>query len=102
VEKDSAYKAQKKELDTKAVIRDLPGRIYNQVRNGNMEKARDYAKLYTQLSGKPLTNEQFTNRAIREYTTGSERMMMNVTTVEGLVAAKRLKQLLDEQKATAE
>ena len=62
--------------------------------------ARGYIKLYAQLTGKPMTSDMFTTRIVNEFTTGKERALMDVTTVEGMIAAKRLKQLLDEQKET--
>lgn len=101
-ERDFAYKARKRQQDVREVSRELVNKTYNQIRNGNMDKARDFIQLYTKLTGKQMTQEMFTTRMVNEFTTGSERAFMDISSVEGMIAAKRLKMLLDEQKATEE
>jgi hypothetical protein len=100
-ERDFAYKARKRQQDVREVSRELVNKTYNQIRNGNMEKARDFIQLYTKLTGKQMTQEMFTTRMVNEFTTGSERALMDISSVEGMIAAKRLKMLLDEQKEMA-
>ena len=97
VERDSTYRAQKQVQDVNDVVRELPNKVYHNVRIGNMDKAKDYMQLYTKLSGKGMTEEQFTNMILKESTTGSERLALRTNTVEGLIVVKRLRQLLKEQ-----
>ena len=96
-EKDAAYAARKKEAQTKTVIREIPDKFYNAVRNGDMDKARDYMRLYTTLSGNKMSVEQFNNRIMKEYMTGAEKSATKAQTLDGMVAVKRLKELLAEQ-----
>ncbi len=98
VERDFTYRTKKYKQDIDTVARSIVDKTYNTVRNGNMDKARDYIKLYTELTGKEMTPDMFQSRFMKEYTTGAERIGMDLTTVEGMVAYKRLKQLLEETK----
>ncbi len=100
-ERDFAYKARKRQQDVREVSRELVNKTYNQIRNGNMDRARDFIQLYTKLTGKQMTQDMFTTRMVNEFTTGSERALMDISSVEGAIAAKRLKILLDEQKKIA-
>lgn len=93
VEKDAAFRASKLESDSKTVISGLPGRIYNELRNNNTEKAQNLMNLYFKLTGKEITDEQIENQALEEFTTSAQRTKMNATSIPGMLAIKRLQQI---------
>ena len=97
LEKDAAYTARKKEAQTQAVVRSLPDKFYNAVRKGDMESAREYMTLYSQLSGNKMTEQMFKNRILKEYTAATDKASTKAQTVEGLLAVKRLREILAEQ-----
>lgn len=96
-EKDMAYAARSKDTQTQAVIRALPNKVYNAVRNNDMESAREYIKLYSQLSKNKMTEKMFEDRILKEYTTALDKASTKAKTLEGLAAVKRLRELLAEQ-----
>ncbi len=97
-EKDMAYSARKTEVQTQAVLRTIPDKFYNAVRKNDMETAREYMTLYAQLSGRPMTEEMFKTRILKEYTSAADKASTKATTIDGMVAVKRLRDLLAEQK----
>lgn len=98
VERDQAYRLNKLQSDSNTVIAKLPNKIYNELRNNNMEKATDLINLYSRLSGSQISSQQIENEAIKEFTTSSQRATMGATTVPALVALKRLQQIQERQK----
>jgi hypothetical protein len=99
IERDAAFATTKKNQDAQTVIKQLPGDIYNAARNGNKQKVRDLARLYTNLTGNPVTAEQIGAEAQKEFTTSSTRALMGATNIEGMKAVKLLKDVLAEQNA---
>lgn len=98
VERDQAYRLNKLQSDSNTVIAKLPNKIYNELRNNNMEKATDLINLYSRLSGSQISSQQIENEAMKEFTTSSQRATMGATTVPALVALKRLQQIQEKQK----
>ena len=98
VERDQAYRLNKLQSDSNTVIAKLPNKIYNELRNNNMEKATDLINLYSRLSGKDISTQQIESEAMKEFTTSSQRATMGATTVPALVALKRLQQIQERQK----
>jgi hypothetical protein len=97
VSRDRTYAAQKQAATGANVMRELPDKIYNQLRNNNPEKARDFISLYVELSGKELSAEQLENQLVQEFTTADEKLMMRKNMpLETMLAIKRLKQTLSE------
>lgn len=98
VERDQAYRLNKLQSDSNTVIGKLPNKIYNELRNNNMEKATDLINLYSRLSGSQISSQQIESEAMKEFTTSSQRATMGATTVPALVALKRLQQIQEKQK----
>jgi hypothetical protein len=97
VSRDRTYAAQKQAATGANVMRELPDKIYNQLRNNNPEKAKDFITLYVELSGKELSAEQLENQLVQEFTTADEKLMMRKNMpLETMLAIKRLKQTLSE------
>lgn len=98
-ERDQAYKARQKELQAQTVARKLPDRVYNEVRKGDLDKAREYMKLYVELTGNPMTEDMFQKRVLDEYMTSAEKAQYKAKNLQGLAAVKNLRDLLKEQNA---
>lgn len=98
VERDNAFRVSKLESDSKKVMEQLPGRVYNALKVGDKEKAKDLISLYTKLSGKEMSSQQIENEAIREYTTADQRAKKDSTTIPAMLAIKRLKEIQSESR----
>lgn len=98
VERDNAFRVSKLESDSRKVMEQLPGRVYNALKVGDKEKAKDLISLYTKLSGKEMSSQQIENEAIREYTTSDQRAKKDSTTIPAMLAIKRLKEIQSESR----
>lgn len=69
---------------------------YNAIREGRIEKAQRLAKLYVNLTGKEIQEQQVEQQALSEYLTGNEKTMKSSgTSAEKLLNAVRMKKLLE-------
>jgi hypothetical protein len=97
VVRELEYKARTKEMQSATVLRALPNKIYNDLRNNNMGSARDRIKLYAELSGKSFTRDQLETQIKEEYMTPGQRMASKKShTVESALALARLNETLDK------
>jgi len=79
------------------IMAKLPATVYNKLRNNDMESAKDYFKLYVELSGKSITPQQLKTQLIEEYTTQNERLKLRKQMpLETLMVIKRLDQTMKE------
>lgn len=97
VTRDRTYAAQKQAAVGADVMRELPNKIYNQLRNNNQEKVKDYITLYVELSGKPFTSQQLETQLLQEFTTADEKLALRKNSpVEQSLAVKRLRDTLQQ------
>lgn len=97
-ERDATYRARSLEAQSQSVIKGLPGKIYNELRKGNLDNAKDLITLYSRISGKEITDEQIQSEAVKEFTTGKERASMGANTIPGILAIKRLQEIRNATK----
>jgi hypothetical protein len=96
VERDFKYRAEKRiKQDVPTVSNELVKRMYNSIRNGNKDKAKELHKLYVELNGREVTDQMLETRLMKEFTSSMERTGMNLTTVDGMVTYKKLKEFVE-------
>lgn len=96
VTRDQTYQAQKVAKTAQRISAELPGKIYNQLRNNNLDNAKDYITLYVNLSGKNYTKQQLEQQIMEEFTTPDQKMIMRKNLpIETVLAYKRLSTVLE-------
>lgn len=98
VKSDAARAADKRRMDTETAARSIADKFYNAAKTNNKEKARELFKLHAELTGREITEDMIVARAIKANTTPLQRSVMNVTSVEGMLAIKRAKDIINEFK----
>lgn len=99
--RDQAYKASKREQDSREVLAKLPKRIYNAAKTNNSDLA-DYITMYVEMTPGIKTNKDaqkaltsmFESQVLRENTTSTDRLIAGKTTFEGVMAYKRFQDAL--------
>lgn len=94
--RDETYRAQAAQQQTKAAVNSSFDAFYRAARKGDTDGAKSYARLYTELSGKAITNEQIKNQIIKEWTTSQERALTGAKQLEAIKAAKRMMDIINE------
>ena len=95
-ERDQTYATQKHIAQATQITRDLPGKIYNKLATNQLDDAKEYIELYTELSGKAPTRQQLETQIIARFTTPGQRLNMKKTMpLETVLAVKRLHETLD-------
>ena len=95
-ERDQTYATQKHIAQASQITRDLPGKIYNKLATNQLDDAKEYIELYTELSGKAPTRQQLETQIIARFTTPGQRLNMKKTMpLETVLAVKRLHETLD-------
>ena len=98
--KDETYRASARRVQGQAAATAAMDKFYNAARKNDVETAQSYAKLYTELSGKGITNEQISARLMREFTSGKEKTLTAAKTLEAMRAAKRMMEIIEASKTT--
>ena len=96
VEKDLAYITSKKETNATKRGVDLVNDIYDAARNGDVETTKELVTLYTQITGKKLTNDQMKKQILDEFTTAAQRAAKGGKSIEGLKAVKQMQEYFKE------
>lgn len=97
VTRDLDYRQAGRQRVTMDVIRSIPDKLYNELRKGNLDKAKDFIVLYANLSGKDITNEQIGTQILQEFTSAAEkRWTGKQMPIEAVKEAVRLQNLLNE------
>jgi hypothetical protein len=73
----------------------LVGEYYNAVRNGDLKKAGARMKLYTELTGKEISDPQTELEIRKEFTTKSERVLSKEGSPAELLNAARMQKLIN-------
>ena len=96
VNRDVAY-ATKRDSDAGAKhARDIPSVFYDALRRGDKEKATEYYKTYTYITGNKISKSSIQNQALEEYTTDTERQGMRAKrSVQSMINVKRMEDLFD-------
>lgn len=94
--RDETYRAQSAQQQTKLAVNSSFDAFYKAAVKGDVDKAKSYARLYSELSGKPITNEQIKNQIVKEWTTSQERALTGAKQLEAIKAAKRMMDIINE------
>jgi hypothetical protein len=70
--------------------------LYNAIRNGNVERATELNTLYTKLTGKPVSRQQFENQLWEEMTTAVQKNLERANTPLEVQRAARTAKLLNQ------
>lgn len=96
--KDETYRLQQRSIQTREAANASFDKFYNAARKNNVDDMRSYARLYTELTGKAITNKQIENHIIKEYTSGTQKALTAARQLEAMKAAKRMMDILEENK----
>lgn len=97
VTRDLDYRQAGRQKITMDVIRSIPDKLYNEIRKGNLDKAKDFIELYANLSGSDITKDQIATQIMQEFTSASEkRWTGKQMPVEAVKEAVRLQNLLNQ------
>lgn len=92
VSRDQTYFANKQAATANKIVAELPNKMYNSLRNNNVEKFKDFALLYTELTGRDPTIELLETQAMQEFTTGDEKLALRKQLpLETLMVIKRMR-----------
>lgn len=94
--RDETYRAQSAQQQTKLAVNSSFDAFYKAAVKGDVDKAKSYARLYSELSGKAITNEQIKNQIVKEWTTSQERALTGAKQLEAIKAAKRMMDIINE------
>lgn len=95
--KDALYRARKGEADVKAVVAKLPDKVWNELRLGRKDKAKELFQLHVELTGRGMSKQAITEQLKKEYMTQAEQMIARKNLpLEGLLAYKRFQDMMKE------
>lgn len=95
VESDVTYATEHANQVLKERSGKLVGEYYDAVRSGNREKAAARMKLYTELTGKEISDVQAEQELRKEFLTKSERVLTKEGSPAELVNSARMQKLID-------
>lgn len=96
IEGDARYNARTRLDEARKRRQEVSQKLYNQIRLGNMDKARDSLELFVELGGNPQQLKTILNNQIKEeFFTDTERMLPRKN-IDAIIVYKRMKDLLKE------
>jgi hypothetical protein len=96
-ESDIAYATEHANQVLKQKSGPLVGEYYNAVRNGDLKKAAARARLYSELTGKEISDPQMEAEMNKEFTTKSERIMSKEGTPSEILNNVRMRHLINKE-----
>ncbi len=97
VTREQNWQLSKAENQAKAARASLPNSIHRDLVEGKVDSARDKIKLYAEISGNEFSSRQLENEIFKRYTTPDQRLISSKgVTLDGLLAYKRMKTILQE------
>lgn len=98
--KDERWQADARSIQGRKAATEALDKFYIHAKNGDKEEAASYARLYTQLTGNPISSQLLENRFIKEYTDAVTRGKMNAkNNLEAIKAMKRMEDIVNQSKS---
>lgn len=95
--RDVAYATSSANLTLEKRSGELIDRIYSAARTGNTKRVQELSALYTELTGKAITETQIVNQIKEEMYTDVQRNQMNANTPQQLLNVGRMNKLLESK-----
>lgn len=95
--RDVAYATSSANLALEKRSGELIDRIYSAARTGNTKRVQELSALYTELTGKAITETQIANQIKEEMYTDVQRNQMNANTPQQLLNVGRMNKLLESK-----
>lgn len=87
---DEDYKKKSKKAEVQDRLSTLPAKMYDAIRRGDTEDAKEYMRIYTTLTGKQIPKQSIQALIMKEYTTSDERSKMKKNPMEITLMLKRV------------